>query len=87
VHTIPRPPSRQPSGLRAAVDQHCKGCIYDSAVKGTWRAQVEACEIRRCPLHPYRPTTQPRSVGFDRKNGLPLTSAGKFEALRTGDAS
>jgi hypothetical protein len=42
---------------KEAIDAHCKGCIYDSQVKGRWRAQVEACEMNDCPLYEFRPKT------------------------------
>ena len=38
-----------------AIAAFCAECIYDPAAGGTWRAQVEACQSRRCPLWPYRP--------------------------------
>ena len=42
-------------GLRSAIDEKCKDCIYDPAIPGRWREQVEACTCTDCPLHPYRP--------------------------------
>ena len=33
----------------------CKDCAYDELDKGTWRQQVAACTIKRCPLHSVRP--------------------------------
>ena len=41
-------------GLRAAVDQHCKSCIYDSAASGGWRQQVKNCSVSKCSLWEYR---------------------------------
>ena len=43
--------------LRKAINAMCKDCIYDSYVKGTWRKQVEECELTHCPLHRVRPLT------------------------------
>lgn len=41
-----------------AINEKCKDCIYDTAVPGSWRAQVEACTSERsCALWPYRPLT------------------------------
>ena len=42
-------------GLRLRVDMYCKECIYDPQDRGTWRAQVERCEMKDCPLWPVRP--------------------------------
>ena len=33
----------------------CKDCTYDSLDKGTWREQVQSCNIKRCPLYNFRP--------------------------------
>ena len=41
--------------LRKAIDNMCKDCAYDELDKGTWRQQVAACTIKRCPLHSVRP--------------------------------
>lgn len=41
--------------LRAAINRHCKSCIYDPACPGTWRAQVAACTVTACALWPHRP--------------------------------
>ena len=50
--------------LRRAIDAHCKGCCYDNACPGTWRAQVTLCPIIGCELYNVRPTTHmnPESV-------------------------
>lgn len=44
--------------FRKAVDEKCKDCIYDPLAGGTWRQQVEACEMRDCSLWPLRPITR-----------------------------
>ena len=41
--------------LRGAIDAMCRSCIYDPHQSGTWRAQVEACTARTCPLYAVRP--------------------------------
>ena len=43
------------TGLRKAVDNHCKSCIYDELEPGTWRQQVEQCTVTICDLYPFRP--------------------------------
>ena len=41
-----------------AIDGKCKECIYDEYADGTWRQQVEACELTDCALYPYRPKSR-----------------------------
>jgi hypothetical protein len=49
--------------LRSAINAHCKSCIYDpKSGLGTWRQQVEGCQIQRCALWPVRPTASKRSA-------------------------
>lgn len=44
-------------GRKAAIDQHCKDCIYDSiGGTGSWRKQVLECTSKNCALYPFRPT-------------------------------
>ena len=43
---------------KKAIDNFCKGCIYDGYEHGTWRAQVEACTMLSCELYTYRPLTR-----------------------------
>lgn len=56
-------PSARPS-MRAAINRHCKDCIYDPLAGGTWRQQVEACTFTDCALYPLRPV----SSGGDSAN-------------------
>lgn len=41
--------------LRAAVNAHCKGCIYDPLAGGTWLQQIDSCEITKCEMYEWRP--------------------------------
>jgi hypothetical protein len=43
--------------LRAAVNDHCKSCIYDNLAAGTWRQQVTLCSAKSCALYEKRPKT------------------------------
>lgn len=58
-----------------AINEKCKDCIYDPAMPGSWRAQVEACTSEHtCALWPYRPLTietlhQRRKSGKDDAEG------------------
>lgn len=46
------------ASMRKAINDFCKGCIYDPiGGNGTWRQQVEACTSRKCPLFPVRPVS------------------------------
>ena len=33
-------------------------CAYDELDEGTWRQQVERCDITDCALHSYRPKSR-----------------------------
>ena len=41
-----------------AINEKCRECIYDEFADGTWRMQVEACELTACALYPYRPVSR-----------------------------
>jgi hypothetical protein len=43
------------SSRRAAVDAHCKSCVYEQGGVGTWRAQVKSCTTTSCKLFSVRP--------------------------------
>ena len=65
-------------GLRQAINDHCKSCIYDSAAAGNWRQQVSVCQIKDCALYPVRPqsrTAIPESVL--KYYGLPIPINGR----------
>lgn len=65
----------------AAINEKCKDCIYDPAVKGTWREQVELCTSEKsCALWPYRPVTM-ATVNLHRKEKGTLNT----DALDTED--
>ncbi len=45
-----------------SINMMCKRCIYDNAVPGSWRFQVEQCTSGPsakdpCPLYEHRPIT------------------------------
>ena len=44
-----------------AIDAKCKECTYDPLDDGTWRQQVEQCELTACALHPYRPVSRSKA--------------------------
>ena len=52
-------------GLRSAIDEKCKDCIFDELAKGNWRQQVTLCSVYSCPLWSVRPVSSaaiPESV-------------------------
>ena len=44
-----------------AIDAKCCDCIYDEFADGTWRMQVEQCELTACALYPYRPVSRSKA--------------------------
>ena len=44
-----------------AINAKCCDCIYDELAEGTWRMQVEQCELTACALHPYRPVSRSKA--------------------------
>lgn len=53
-----------------AINAKCKDCIYDDMADGTWRMQVEGCELTACALYPYRPKS--RSNVASRTDSAPV---------------
>lgn len=49
-------------GLRARVAAHCVSCAYDETVPGTWRQQVEDCQVTLCALWEVRPRSSGSKV-------------------------
>jgi hypothetical protein len=49
--------TRKRPSLKAAVENMCKQCIYDTSADGTWRQQVENCSSTECALYDVRPMT------------------------------
>jgi len=43
------------ASLKKAIEEKCKDCTYDRMSPGTWREQVEQCNIQKCALWPVRP--------------------------------
>ena len=41
-----------------AIEAKCRDCAYDELDEGTWRQQVERCDITDCALHFYRPKSR-----------------------------
>ena len=41
-----------------AIEAKCRDCNYDELDVGTWRQQIERCEITDCALWEYRPKSR-----------------------------
>ena len=48
-------------GLRSAINDKCKDCIYDPCAGGSWREQVTMCSAIDCPLWSVRPRISARA--------------------------
>ena len=53
-----------------AIEAKCKECIYDPLDDGTWRQQVEGCDLVDCSLWEYRPKS--RSKMPDMADSAPV---------------
>ena len=47
---------KEAADLQQAIDQKCQECIYDPSADGSPGMQIEGCDCKSCPLHPFRPT-------------------------------
>lgn len=56
-------------GMRKAIDEKCKDCIYDQKAPGNWRQQVTACTIKSCSLWPFRPLSRPEKRKQEPQHG------------------
>jgi hypothetical protein len=54
------------ASLKKCIEQKCKDCSYDPLDVGTWRDQVEKCNVRSCALWPVRPMTV-ATINLQRK--------------------
>ena len=59
-----------PLTRQKAIEAKCKDCSYDPLDDGTWRQQVERCEITDCALWNYRPKS--RSKMPDMADSAPV---------------
>ena len=49
-------------GYKNKVAAKCLDCIYDPEQPGTWRGQVDACQIVTCALHDVRPRSSKSAI-------------------------
>ena len=50
---------------QTAIEAMCRECCYDELDDGTWRMQIERCELTNCPLYQYRPVSRSKSNDKD----------------------
>ena len=53
--------------LRKAINANCKSCSYDELDRGTWRWQVEHCQVTTCDLYEVRPKTLAKKANSEDK--------------------
>lgn len=54
------------ASLKKCIEEKCKQCTYDSSQAGSWRHQVEACNVKSCPLWEVRPVTMETMIARRR---------------------
>ena len=59
-----------PKTRQQAIEAKCKDCIYDPLDDGTWRMQVERCELTDCALWNYRPKSRSKMPNI--ADGVPV---------------
>lgn len=69
-------------GLRARVDAHCVSCVYDEMVPGTWRQQVEECQVTLCALWEVRPRSSGSKVLIPTLDHSVISIGGEESANR-----
>jgi hypothetical protein len=52
----PATSEKEAADLQQAINQKCEECLFDPGCPGTPRMQIEGCDCKSCPLHPFRPT-------------------------------
>jgi len=55
---------------QTAIEAMCRECCFDELDDGTWRMQIERCELTNCPLYQYRPVS--RSKSNDKAHSEPV---------------
>lgn len=72
--------------LRGAINAKCRECIYDPlSGLGTWRQQVSACRVYRCPLWQFRPVAEAMPDGTPPPRTPEASRARMAQNDRTAD--
>lgn len=56
-----------------AINNHCKGCIYDPKAGGTAIAQIENCTVTSCELYHHRPRSSAAKAAMRQEYLLTLS--------------
>ena len=68
-----------------AIEAKCKDCIYDPLDDGTWRQQVEGCDLVDCSLWEYRPKSRPKMPDMTHSVPVQLHYEGNHRGTGKGD--
>lgn len=72
------------ASLKQAIADKCKDCTYDKLDTGTWRDQVERCNVKTCALWPVRPMTV-ATINIQRKTkSVPIPGSIDINAVLAG---
>lgn len=61
-----------------AINNHCKGCIYDPKAGGTAIAQIENCSVTSCELYHHRPRSSAAKAAMRQEFLANLTPEQRF---------
>ncbi|HBA67246.1 MAG TPA: hypothetical protein DCZ48_13915 [Methylococcaceae bacterium] len=70
---------------RQAIAAHCRSCVYDPAMPGTWKMQTEACTVKTCELYEFRPHSKRKRDKTDEQVHTPA-QAGEPETVSMNEA-
>ena len=65
-----------------AIEAKCKDCTYDELDDGTWRQQVERCELIECSLWEYRPKSRSKMPDMAISAAVQPHYEGIYESMR-----
>ena len=65
-----------------AINEKCKECMYDPEAEGTWKTQIEACDLTDCSLWPYRPKPRRKIPDMSLSAAVQLQYEGNQPELR-----
>lgn len=57
------------ASLKKCIEDKCKDCTYDKLAPGSWRHQVEECNVRSCALWEVRPITMETMLARRKAKG------------------
>ena len=75
-------------GLRQAINNFCKQCIYDKTFEGggTWRQQITDCTSSDCALYEVRPlTAKAKAATATPRTEKQIAAMAKARLARNGE--